>query len=149
MSEPDFVQKAREWLKFDERCSLCRAMRVTLPNGVLGVCLSIGCKDPAHDYLQEHSLAALLASVAAGPSGVTPEQREWQEKFPVKTEWGHDKLENVLQGAAGLLDTIKGEWAEEWSEWDQSVRNGITQQLVLLAASPKASVKGTDGGSGC
>jgi len=62
--------------------------------------------------------------------------RELVEKFPVNKEWGHDKLENVLKGAAGLLDVIKGEWTTEWSEWDQSVRNGITQQLAALSTEP-------------
>jgi hypothetical protein len=30
---------------------------------------------------------------------------------------------------AALYDVIKGEWGESWSEWDQSIRDGITEHL--------------------
>ena len=45
-----------------------------------------------------------------------------------------DNIGNVLVGCAGLLDNIKIEWSAEgcWSEWDQSVRDGVTRQLQKL-----------------
>lgn len=39
---------------------------------------------------------------------------------------------DILVGCANLLDTIKGEWGEAWSEWDQSMRDGITKYLKLI-----------------
>lgn len=62
-------------------------------------------------------------------------EEKLREKFPVRPE--HRDLNEVLVGCAQLLDTIKGEWGEAWSEWDQSVRNGIT--LILLNQPPDAS----------
>ena len=38
-------------------------------------------------------------------------------------------LATVLTGCAQILDTIKQEWKESWSDWDQQIRNGITEQL--------------------
>ena len=70
------------------------------------------------------------------------ELKELREKFPVSEQWGHEKLVNVLEGAAGLLEVIKTEWAEEWSEWDQSVRNGITLQLAALIFTAHESKEG-------
>lgn len=35
----------------------------------------------------------------------------------------------ILTGACGLLDTIKQEWGESWSEFDQSIRDGLTSLL--------------------
>ena len=32
---------------------------------------------------------------------------------------------NVCQ----ILDVVKGEWKEEWSTWDQSVRDGFSEML--------------------
>jgi|SRR6185437_11479846 len=43
---------------------------------------------------------------------------------------------NVLCSCAQILDVVKQEWAlkNEWTEWDQSVRDGITKELVKLEA---------------
>lgn len=35
----------------------------------------------------------------------------------------------ILTGACGLLDVIKGEWGESWSEFDQCIRDGLTAML--------------------
>lgn len=43
-------------------------------------------------------------------------------------------LEQILTGAAGLLDHCKAEWGSEWSAYDQSIRDGITHQLTKLEA---------------
>ena len=60
---------------------------------------------------------------------------ELNEKFPIRPE--HKDLNEVLVGCANLLDTIKAEWGDAWSEWDQSVRNGITR--ILLNVPPVSS----------
>lgn len=45
-------------------------------------------------------------------------------------------LADVLVGCANLLDTIKQEWGEAWSTWDQSIREGITAHLTKIYAEP-------------
>lgn len=43
-------------------------------------------------------------------------------------------LPELLTGCAQILDTVKVEWGESWSEWDQSVRDSITGQLQRIYA---------------
>lgn len=45
-----------------------------------------------------------------------------------------DDQANVLVGACNLLDVIKGEWGESWSEWDQSIRDGLSAMLLQYYA---------------
>lgn len=47
--------------------------------------------------------------------GLTPEEAE--------------KACELLTNCCQLLDVIKGEWGESWSEWDQSVRDGASAWL--------------------
>lgn len=49
-------------------------------------------------------------------------ERELNE---IKTEMG-DLLVNIAQ----ILDVVKTEWSDEWSEWDQEQRNHITRFLI-------------------
>jgi len=44
------------------------------------------------------------------------------------------ELANLFTGCANLLDIIKQEWGPSWSEWDQSIRDGITTQLKAIYA---------------
>lgn len=44
-----------------------------------------------------------------------------------------DAPENIIIGACNLLDTIKSEWGDQWSEWDQSIRDGLSAALGTLA----------------
>jgi hypothetical protein len=37
--------------------------------------------------------------------------------------------EDAVLYACGLLDVVKGEWGEEWSEHDQKVRAGLSRIL--------------------
>jgi len=37
--------------------------------------------------------------------------------------------ENIIIGACNLLDTIRSEWGDQWSEWDQSIRDGLSEAL--------------------
>ena len=39
-------------------------------------------------------------------------------------------MAEALQHAAGILDIVKGEWGEAWSEHDQRTRAGITLAIV-------------------
>jgi len=41
-------------------------------------------------------------------------------------------LAQLLTDCACILDVVKGEWGEAWSEWDQGVRDRITKQLVAI-----------------
>jgi hypothetical protein len=47
-------------------------------------------------------------------------------------EW--DTFTEALLGAAGILDVVKGEWAEAWSDYDQGVREKITKCLQRMYA---------------
>src|ERR1035438_7146389 len=38
-------------------------------------------------------------------------------------------LMNIITGACNILDVVKGEWAECWSEWDQPIRDSLSQIL--------------------
>jgi hypothetical protein len=53
----------------------------------------------------------------------------------------HDGLigeaERLLIASAGLLDQIKAEWGDQWSEWDQSIRDGITAWLIAASLAPR------------
>ncbi len=40
------------------------------------------------------------------------------------------ELDDTLQHAAGLLDVIKGEWGDAWSEHDQRVRAGLSLAIM-------------------
>jgi predicted GNAT superfamily acetyltransferase len=40
-----------------------------------------------------------------------------------------DDEANIIVGACNLLDVIKGEWETEWSTWDQSIRDGLSEML--------------------
>jgi len=51
--------------------------------------------------------------------------------------------ENIVIGACNLLDAIKSEWGDQWSEWDQSIRDGLSK---ALAAAPPASPAPVDDG---
>jgi hypothetical protein len=51
-------------------------------------------------------------------------------------------LPDALQHAAGILDAVKGEWAEAWSEHDQRVRAGLSLALAELAQAQKAAPDG-------
>ena len=35
----------------------------------------------------------------------------------------------IMTDAAQILDVIKGEWGESWSDWDQGVRDRISTWL--------------------
>ena len=37
---------------------------------------------------------------------------------------------NIIIGACTILDVIKSEWGAAWSEWDQSVRDGLSKMLA-------------------
>lgn len=43
-------------------------------------------------------------------------------------------LPNLLTDVAQMIDTVRQEWQADgsWSEWDQSVRDRITEQLARL-----------------
>jgi hypothetical protein len=41
-----------------------------------------------------------------------------------------DAAASALTDACMILDVVKGEWAEAWSEWDEGVRERITRLLV-------------------
>lgn len=51
--------------------------------------------------------------------------------------------ENIVIGACNLLDAIKSEWGDQWSEWDQSIRDGLSK---AFAAAPPASPAPVDEG---
>lgn len=53
------------------------------------------------------------------------------------------ELAHLLVGCANLLDTIKAEWGESWSEWDQSMRDGITYHLKIIYAAMDAIPQAT------
>ena len=36
---------------------------------------------------------------------------------------------DLLVNLAQIIDVVKQEWAEAWSEWDQEQRDGITKYL--------------------
>ena len=40
--------------------------------------------------------------------------------------------ENIIIGACNLLDTIRAEWGDQWSEWDQTIRDGLSAALSAL-----------------
>jgi len=42
-------------------------------------------------------------------------------------------LPDLLTNVAQILDVVKGEWGEAWSDWDQEQRDRITTCLALLA----------------
>ena len=42
------------------------------------------------------------------------------------------RLANLLTGCANILDVVKLEWGEAWSEWDQSIRDGISRELRII-----------------
>lgn len=37
---------------------------------------------------------------------------------------------NIILGACNILDTIKSEWGDQWSDWNQSIRDGLSTALV-------------------
>lgn len=37
---------------------------------------------------------------------------------------------DLLVNLAQIIDVVKQEWAESWSDWDQKQRNGITKYLA-------------------
>ena len=39
---------------------------------------------------------------------------------------------NIIIGACTILDVIKSEWGAAWSEWDQSVRDGLSKMLATI-----------------
>jgi hypothetical protein len=41
---------------------------------------------------------------------------------------------NVICGACGILDVVKGEWAGSWGEYDQGIRDGLTKILARCEA---------------
>jgi hypothetical protein len=45
-------------------------------------------------------------------------------------------LLNLLTNIAQILDVVKREWGESWSEWDQEQRDGITAVLIAGAQVP-------------
>lgn len=48
------------------------------------------------------------------------------------------KMANTLCNCAQILDVVKIEWGESWSDWDQSVRDDITACLrAIHSANPK------------
>jgi hypothetical protein len=44
---------------------------------------------------------------------------------------------DAITHACGILDVIKGEWGEAWSEHDQRVRAGLSEVLMDFASDPK------------
>jgi hypothetical protein len=83
-------------------------------------------------------LNTALAASQATPQE-PPREQGVDESFPVRPE--HKDLNEVLVGAANLLDVIKTEWGEAWSEWDQSVRNGITRALLNKQPATRAKTE--------
>lgn len=49
--------------------------------------------------------------------------------------------EDIIIGACNLLDTIKYEWGDQWSEWDQSIRDGLSAALAK-SMSPSHDISG-------
>jgi hypothetical protein len=41
---------------------------------------------------------------------------------------------DVICGACGILDVVKGEWAGSWGEYDQGIRDGLTKILARCEA---------------
>jgi hypothetical protein len=41
-------------------------------------------------------------------------------------------LPDLLTNVAQILDVVKGEWGETWSDWDQEQRDRITACLLAL-----------------
>jgi hypothetical protein len=58
--------------------------------------------------------------------GVTPENAGMVDEQPCDCAG----LEEVLLGCVGILDIVKSEWGDGWTEYDQSIRDGLTQQLL-------------------
>jgi hypothetical protein len=52
------------------------------------------------------------------------------------------EMMHLLCNVAQILDVVKTEWSAEscWSEWDQSVRDGVTQQMLALRQQCKCPV---------
>jgi hypothetical protein len=45
-------------------------------------------------------------------------------------------LGDALVHACGILDVVKGEWGDEWSEHDQRVRAGLSAALIAMQTDP-------------
>lgn len=41
---------------------------------------------------------------------------------------------DLMTNACMILDTIKQEWGDAWSEWDQSIRDGMSKWILAAAA---------------
>lgn len=50
-----------------------------------------------------------------------------------------DMIADLLTNLAQILDVVKGEWAEEWSVWDQAQRDEITLFLIYYHAKKGAT----------
>ena len=73
-----------------------------------------------------------------------PDERDWHTKALAKqildickrirtnSPDGLAVPENIIVGACNLLDTIKSEWGDQWSEWDQSIRDGLSAALAQV-----------------
>ena len=53
---------------------------------------------------------------------------------------GERDMYSIICGACQILDVVKQEWAESWSEWDQSIRDGLSS--ILMRLKPVALQKG-------
>lgn len=51
---------------------------------------------------------------------------------------GSDQTANLLTNLAQILDVVKIEWGEAWSEWDQAQRDGITKYLLAREVSARS-----------
>ena len=94
-------------------CPMCKAIMVDTGQGRY-VCYNDACPNNPCPNLRNH---ARHCEAAAPPR-----------------DTAIINLAEVLIGCAGLLDTIKGEWGDSWSKWDQSIRDGITYNLKEIFA---------------
>ena len=101
------------------------------------VCLKYGNCEP-----QNVDDIAFLKKLRASSKVAIAEIGEPDTSAP--ESWKMNRLGNVLQGCAGLLDNIRAEWGDQWSEWDQAVRDGITAQLRKLNAEETETYSDTE-----
>lgn len=69
----------------------------------------------AQDVMMEQSLASLAILEIA--SGFMPEMTD---------------ITILLTNCAQILDVVKQEWGDAWSEWDQNIRDQITGALAAM-----------------
>ena len=111
----------------EERCPNCKsASRYIVAN-----CHVKACTNPWHSAKVAPACAHLFTPNS--PSCIHCGQEQPGAKVapepPTPPRGSQLKLATILCGAANILDVVKQEWGESWSEWDQSIRDGITELL--------------------